>query len=144
MTRPDHATFLGALLFFSILVGGCQPPASPPEADSAKTLPVAPRVAETGVGASTQRLEDQDSIGKAISTPAAAYFRTQEKIVFEIQLPKTMDLFRATEGRSPNSHDEFMRRIIGEGMVKLPKLPEGQMYRYHPDDGQLWVEPKSE
>lgn len=128
---------------------GCGPepvaerPAAPvPEAQATSAPSMAPKVAEVGVGASTQNLENQGAIGQAISTPATAFFRTKERIVFEIQIPKVMGLFQALEGRLPKSHDEFMQKIIKENQISLPKLPDGQVYLYHPDDGQLWVEPK--
>ncbi len=74
-----------------------------------------------------------------VSGPAAAYFRTKEKIVFEIQIPHTLNAFVALNGRHPKSHEEYMREIIGTD-IKLPKLPEGMVYRYHPESQELWVE----
>lgn len=108
-------------------------PAPPPQ--------IAPKPAGVGVGASTQNLENQGEIGKAISSPAAAFFRTKERIAFEIQIPKAVQLFEATEGRKPKSEEEFMARIIRENQIALPRLPEGQKYVYRPEEGELWVEP---
>ena len=51
-----------------------------------------------------------------------------------------MALFKATEGRAPKTHEEFMERIIKAGTIKLPELPEGHRYRYDPQTEQLMVE----
>jgi hypothetical protein len=67
-------------------------------------------------------------------------FTTKEKIAFEILIPQAMGIFEASNGRKPESNEEFMEKIIKQQQIALPKLPEGQVYRYHPDDAQLWVE----
>jgi hypothetical protein len=50
-----------------------------------------------------------------------------------------MKLFEATEGRKPNSHDEFMSRIVKANNIALPKLQQGRSYRYDPQRGELMV-----
>jgi len=107
-------------------------PASPPMQD---------RVAGVGVGVQGRSLEGGSDYNpaKMVSGPAAAYFRTKEKIVFEIQVPHTLNAFVALNGRHPKSHEEYMREIIGT-QIKLPKLPDGMVYRYHPETQDLWVE----
>lgn len=97
--------------------------------------------AGVGVGAQGRSLEGGSEYNPAtfVSGPAAAYFRTKEKIVFEIQIPHTLNAFVALNGRHPKSHEEYMREIIGT-QIKLPKLPEGKVYRYHPETQELWVE----
>ena len=52
--------------------------------------------------------------------PPATYWAIREKIAFDIQIPKAMQIFKATEDRAPKDHAEFMQRIIKEGMIKLP------------------------
>ena len=97
--------------------------------------------AGVGVGAQGRSLEGGSEYNPAtfVSGPGAAYFRTKEKIVFEIQIPHTLNAFVALNGRHPKSHEEYMREIIGT-QIKLPKLPEGKVYRYHPETQELWVE----
>jgi hypothetical protein len=34
----------------------------------------------------------------------------------------------------------FMSKIIKANNIALPKLPEGQVYKYRPEEHQLWVE----
>jgi hypothetical protein len=116
------------------------PPVAIPAAQPFEAKP-----AQVGVGAQGQSLKDEKGIGKAIVQPAMALFRTKEKAVFEFQIPPALELYRAGEGNGeyPPSHDEFMSKIIKANSIQLPRLPAGQVYRYHPDDHQLWVEPES-
>ena len=65
-------------------------------------------------------------------------------MVFEVQIPKAMQLFKATEDRNPKSHEEFMEKIIKDGQIRLPELWEGETYRYDPKTAELWVDPPAE
>ena len=67
-------------------------------------------------------------------------FAAKERLVFEIQIPEAMKLFKATEDRLPKSHEEFMERIVKENHIILPLLPEGHRYVYDPKRGELMVE----
>ena len=65
-----------------------------------------------------------------ITTPVSTYFHAQEMSVFNIQIPQALSLFQASEGRFPNSEQEFMDKIIKANMIVLPKLPDGDAYVY--------------
>jgi hypothetical protein len=111
-------------------------PAAPPPA----TAPAAPppaevlKKAEVGVG------EKGRGYGTGpIATPASTYFIAKEHIAFDIQIPHAMQLFKATEGHMPKSHEEFMQKIIKANQIQLPKLPEGQHYVYDPKLEQLMI-----
>jgi hypothetical protein len=109
-----------------------RPPAPPPP--SLPKPPEPPREkAAVGVGEKGRQYP-------AYLYPAATYWAIREQVVFTMQIPKTMQLFEATEGRKPRDHEEFMQRIIKEGMIKLPDLPEGDRYVYDPKRGELMVE----
>jgi hypothetical protein len=120
------------------------PPPPPPtapgsQAASASPAPAQPepvrQKAEVGVG------EKGHGYGTGpIATPAATLFRVKERIAFDIQIPQAMNLFKASEGRPPKSHDEFMSKIIKANQIHLPTLPEGQRYLYDPKQEQLMVE----
>jgi hypothetical protein len=86
-------------------------------------------------------LEGESGPGSIIAAPAVALFRTKERVVFDIQIPHALQLFEAMEGRKPKTHEEFMTKIVQFNKIPLPELPEGQVYAYHPDTGDLWVEP---
>ncbi|MFY8073362.1 MAG: hypothetical protein ACOVNQ_16840, partial [Pirellula sp.] len=102
--------------------------------------------AGVGVGVKGRSLEGSSESNPAtlISAPAAAYFRTKEKIAFEIQIPQALNLYMAEKGRNPRNHDEFMRDIIDANRIVLPKLPTGMVYRYDSEKGELWVIPEKD
>jgi len=108
-----------------------------------------PRVAQkagVGVGSKGRSLDggSENNPATIISGPAAAYFRTKEKIVFEIQVPQAMNLYMAEKGRNPRNHEEFMRDIVEFNRIPLPKLPTGMVYRYDSEKAELWVVPESQ
>jgi len=96
--------------------------------------------AEVGVGKRGQSLNDERGIGAMIVQPARSLFATEQRVVFNIQIPKAVQLFEATEGRKPRSHDEYMSKIIKANLIKLPALPAGQKYIYDPIKGELMVQ----
>ena len=141
--RIGRGALAGALLLATVLgIGGCQPPEGRKgqggaNGDRSKPPPPAQK-ADVGVGRATQRM---DRHGEGfVATPAKALFRAKEKIVFQIQIPHALNLYRAEKGRLPASHEEFMKEIIEANNIALPALPEGRVYRYRPDKGELWVE----
>lgn len=109
-------------------------PASPPPAEE-------PVKAEAGVGKQGQSLRNEQGVGRMIVQPAVTLFAVRERAVFEIQIPQALNLFQGLEGRKPKDHDEFMAKIIKANNIALPALPDGRTYRYHPEDGQLYVHP---
>jgi hypothetical protein len=119
------------------------PPASAqtPPTQPAEVRVEEPVVAKAGVAKQGQSLRNEQGIGRMIAQPAITLFTVRERAVFEIQIPSAMNLFNATEGRAPKNHDEFMTKIINQNQIKLPELPAGKTYQYHPEDAQLWVHP---
>lgn len=115
-------------------------------AEAAAQPPQQAQKAGVGVGAKGRSLEgaSENNPATIISAPAAAYFRTKEKIVFEIQIPQAMNLYMAEKGRNPRNHDEFMRDIVEFNRIPLPKLPAGMVYRYDSQKGELWVIPEKD
>ena len=97
--------------------------------------------AEVGVGAKGRSLDNEDGVlTRGLVEPARSLFATRERMVFEVQIPQAMQLFEATEGRAPQSHDEFMQRIVQANNLRLPELPQGQRYVYDPERKELMVE----
>lgn len=144
----NNRCLMGLIL---VLGMGCdQPSPDVPVEDSAVNAVEAvkpvfeAKPAEVGVGLQGQSLQNETGVGKIIAGPAVTLFQTKQKVVFEIQVPQALELHRGLEGDYPKSHAEFMEKIIKANNINLPKLPEGQVYRYHPDDHTLWVEPKPE
>jgi hypothetical protein len=119
-------------------------PPSPADSEVVSNAPIAEaKPAQVGVGVQGQSLKEETGIGKLIAQPALTLFQTKEKVVFEIQIPQAMEIYRATDGEYPATHEDFMAKIIKANKIQLPKLPAGQEYRYRPEEHQLWVEPKA-
>ena len=141
--------------FVVVLVGlvsvGCKPAEdrerdrlakeSEAAASESQTLAEA-KIAGVGVGKQGQGLGDVSSANPAnfVAAPAKAYFQIKERIVFEQLIPKVMQLYQATNGHLPKTHEAYMKELEAN-RIKLPELPEGQVYRYRPEEGELYVEP---
>ena len=143
--RNMHALLGLVCVLCSVM--GCKPEADRVRDASAAKAVVPPQepqmpdqVAKVGVGVQGNSLDDikGNDPRMLIAGPAKALFNTKEKIVFDIELPKSAQLFNALQGRDPKTHEEYMKEVVGQ--IKLPKLPAGKIYRYHPDTNELWVE----
>ena len=114
--------------FLLLLLAGCEPQ-KPPQ-DAGRTKPqqvkidlVPPGAQETGAKPPAT-VQEKAGVGSGekgrgyggglVTTPVAAYFAVQERLVFDIQIPHAMKLYKATEGHAPKTHDEFMRSIVEE------------------------------
>jgi hypothetical protein len=116
--------------------------ATPPPPPSAAAQPPAPaddmirQKAEMGVGKKGRGYEQG-----LVTTPVAAYFGVRERIVFEIQIPEAMKLYKAmNDFKGPKTHEEFMEKIVKANSIKLPELPNGHRYVYDPEKEELMVE----
>ena len=94
-------------------------------------------VAGVGVG---QRSRSLDNRSGPVVEPLKSLVATKERLAFDVQLKHAMDLYRATHGRLPQSHDAFMTQIVAFNKIKLPVLPEGHKYLFDPQRGELLVE----
>lgn len=74
-----------------------------------------------------------------VTVPVSTYFKAQEAAVFRMQIPSAMNLFQASEGRYPNSEEEFMTKIIKANQIVLPELPEGDVYFYDVQTSELKI-----
>ena len=79
--------------------------------------------------------------GGIVTEPVRQYFRVQERVVFEIQIPQALNLYKAANDRLPATHDEFWKEIIVANSLegKMPKLPMGHKYVWDPNVGELMV-----
>jgi len=107
----------------------------PAEAAKAPAQPPVREEAKVGVGK-----KGSGYGGGFVTTPVSVYFRAQERIIFENQVPHALNLYKATNGRAPQTHEEFMEKIIKANMISLPELPGGYRYLYDPQKEQLMVE----
>jgi hypothetical protein len=128
-----------------------QPPAAQtPAAAPAENMPAAaPGEPSAPEGAATNDTVAGVGVGKKgqnyggpgiVTTPVEAYFRAEERIAFEVQIPKAMQLYKAEHNnKGPKTHEEYMNIIIKENGVQLPELPAGEEYLYDPKTEQLLV-----
>lgn len=133
-------SLVAVMILTSVIVGCVEPQATgsavpPPPALPGSTSPR--KVAKTGVGKKTRNLEGLQGL---VVTPVNVYFRAQEMIVFKIQIPNAVRNFKAFNDRSPDSHEEYMSKIIKAGRIALPELPTGARYVYDPGRQELMVE----
>ena len=79
--------------------------------------------------------------GDMLTMPVKTLWNVKEMLVLD-QIQHALNIYKAADpnGRGPQSHKEFMDRIIKENSIQLPELPEGQRYRYDPAAGELTVE----
>lgn len=115
------------------------PPPAAPSPTAASQPAVISVPAQVGVGQKGRTLGQPGFL----TTPVYVYFRSQEMVAFRIQVPQAMQLFKATNGRAPESHEEFWREIIEANGIKLPQLPPGHRYVYDPAREELLVEQPS-
>ena len=123
-----------------VMIAGCEPMPTATKPPVVQT-PTESVKAQVGVGAKGRSLDNETGVGKMISSPVSTLFAVKERVAFDIQVPQALNLFRASEGRFPKSHEEFMEKIIKANQIKLPELPAGMVYRFNTELGELWVDP---
>jgi hypothetical protein len=132
--------WVGGMCFSSC---GCSPEsADPPSA--AESSQVTAQQAVAGVGKKGQSLRDNTGLALAITAGPATLLNLEQKAVLEFQIPPAVQMFKATEGRFPKSHEEFMQKIIEPNRLVLPTLPDGAVYHFNSEKGELWVYPEAE
>ncbi|MFW6124735.1 MAG: hypothetical protein ACOC46_01195 [Pirellulales bacterium] len=129
------------------------PPPPPAAAPAQKASDHAAEAASAGEGGAAAKSKPAGvGVGKKgrgysvgpIATPLKARWTAAERLVFDVQIPKAMKLYRAANGHPPRSHDEFITEIIEKNRINLPELPEGEQYRYNAGKAQLMVTERSE
>lgn len=168
-TRNWGGLTFGAELLALCAVCGCSEPIPVPTSDAESTQATAATTSETSADAATagatenaaepeaeyvEKKADVGATGKGeygvtseqpmsiVTVPVSTYFKAQEMAVFRMQIPPAMKLFQASEGRYPNSEEEFMAKIIKANQIVLPKLPEGDVYFYDVQARELKIRSK--
>jgi len=95
--------------------------------------------ATAGVGIEGQSLQDPD-VNQTIAQPAITFFAVKQRVVFEIQLPQALNLYKATnDGKGPQSLEELMDKVVTPNGFKLPELPPGHTYEWDAEQQKLMV-----
>lgn len=95
-------------------------------------------IAEFDPKAGAKVSDSKVNVTDPITGPLQAYGPAVEQIS-KTHVAHALDLFNASEGRYPNSYDEFMTRIIKENNIKLPVLPGNKKYQYDVENHRLEV-----
>jgi hypothetical protein len=95
-------------------------------------------VGEFKPGAGAQVVQPAVNATDPISAPVGVLVYALER-TDQLNIEHALDLFNASEGRYPNSHEEFMTRIIKENGYKLHVLPGNKKYQYDVANHQLLV-----
>ena len=110
----------------------------PEEAAAPKTPPPAAPMKKAEVGVGKKGHYGGQGI---IKTPVSVYFRAAERIIFNVEIPNNMKLYKAmNNNKGPATHEEFMEKIIKAGQIDLPDLPAGERYIYDPKKEELFIE----
>ena len=112
--------------------------ATAPQASASKPAAPKPPAKKAEVGVGKKGHYGGQGI---IKTPVSVYFRVQERITFDAKITHNMKLYKANhDNKGPATHEEFMEKIIKEGMIDLPDLPGGERYIYDPAKEELFIE----
>jgi hypothetical protein len=68
----------------------------------------------------------------------SARFTAENSLTFD-KVKHATDLYEATNGYKPKSHEEFMREIIDANYIELPELRDGYEYWYNAEEGELMM-----
>jgi hypothetical protein len=123
------ATILNSLLF------GC---AEPPAPSTVKKPATTTEIGEFAPGAKKEIADPKVPVTDPITGPLAVLKNAQLKIP-QIAVEHALNLFQASEGRFPESHAEFMQRIITENQIRLPQLSAGLNYEYDVQNHRLVI-----
>lgn len=117
-----------------ILLSGCVESA-PATAPKQKTTD---KIGEFDPNAGDEVVKPDVRITNPITGPLEAYHPLMQKVA-ALGIEHAVNLFNASEGRYPNSYDEFMTRIIKENNIRLPVLSPGLEYQYDVENHKLLV-----
>lgn len=120
--------------FAALVLAGClesQPPSAPKQKTTDK-------IGEFDPNAGNEVVRPDVKITNPITGPLEAYQPLVQKVA-ALGIEHAVNLFNASEGRYPNSYDEFMTRIIKENNIQLPVLPPGLEYQYDVENHKLLV-----
>jgi hypothetical protein len=121
VTSPETGTQQPAV------AGGDTPASGDPNTETVK--------AEAGVGIKGRSLDEYEGV---VVTPVKAYFLGKERIFFDIEFPKNLQIHTQLEG-PPQSFAELKEKVIDAYQMKLPDLPAGHRYDFDVEKQELVV-----
>ncbi len=124
------------VVFAFILLAGCVD--SQPAPATSPLKKTTDKIGEFDPNAGDAVVKPDVKITNPITGPLEAYGPIVQQIA-AMGIDHAIGLFYATEGRYPNSYDEFMTRIIKENNMRLPVMPTGLEYQYDVENHKLVV-----
>jgi hypothetical protein len=124
------------VVFAFILLAGCVD--SQPAPATSPLKKTTDKIGEFDPNAGDEVVKPDVKITNPITGPLEAYGPLVQQIA-AMGIDHAIGLFYATEGRYPNSYDEFMTRIIKENNMRLPVMPAGLEYQYDVENHKLVV-----
>ncbi len=120
-----------ALLVPTVLgLWGCADSAAPTSRPPGpKALPTTDTVGEFDPNAGSEIVKPHVEVTDPITGPLAVLQNVRVEVP-QMAIEHALNLFNASEGRYPETHAEFMTRIIGENKIGLAKLQDGLEYQY--------------
>ena len=104
-------------------------PATEENSIPAKPVVMERVVAEAGVGLK----------GRGLKGPTKVLRMKEQELIFG-QAIYAVKFYKAEHGTIPQSHDEYLEKIIKKNNLKLPQLPEGHTYIWIAEEETLYVE----
>ena len=159
MRRAIHTLCLSSAIAAMTCAGiGCQPnnsnsastvvgdPGSAPGGAEGAAAPAVPpaQKASAAVVKAGAKLRDNSDAQKMITGAPGVLLDVKAGAVFDISIPQAVQYFKASEGRVPKNHAEFMAKIIEPNNLMLPVLIDGLVYQFNPEKEELWVYPKDQ
>ena len=95
-------------------------------------------IGEFDPAAENNLADTEVKVTNPITGPLEAYGPLRLQVA-ELGIQQAVEMFRATEGRYPKNHDEFMQRVIKANKIRLPEPNAGQRYQYDVENHKLVV-----
>lgn len=127
-----------SMLAATVAFPGCTDTEQPPREKASLKLKTTDKVGEFNPAAGQEVVKPDVKMTNPITGPLEAYQPIVQKLA-TLGIDHAVGLFQAEEGRYPNSHDEFMTRIIKQNNIQLPVLPSGLEYQYDLDNHKLVI-----
>jgi hypothetical protein len=103
-----------------------------------KKLPTTDKIGEFDPNAGKEIVTPDAKVTDPITGPLTILKSVRIQLP-TLQIEHAINLFNASEGRYPKSHEEFMTRIIQENQLKLPQLTADLEYQYDVDNHRLVI-----
>lgn len=103
-----------------------------------KKLPTTDKVGEFDPNAKNEIIIPDAKVTDPITGPLEVLKAVRMKIP-ALAIEHAVNLFNASEGFYPRSHEEFMTRIIAENNMRLPQLPADLEYQYDVANHKLLI-----